>query len=281
MSEKNLLRLLIGAPLPAAALAEDAEEYPNYALPTFIHWVKTNQRFRHQASGTWRGGPDGVRWVIGVYIHFAAAFSMYTKRCNELPTDQLEAFDSCNFSRLQTALVDLGIWLIESLRETTSVLKQSFRERAQGWRGAVVSAHLADPEASIGNRSVSMNTHGVPRSRSTIQECYKLIQQDDPEATLGHDSQMLQHLRRCVNKRAEISMALDKSELSNRNSLSGEEIELSSNNNSESTEDDTTLVQQVEENLDGGLYNVCIHPSLLILMIRFSTLLFILIQRKE
>ncbi|KAG8725938.1 hypothetical protein FRC11_001128, partial [Ceratobasidium sp. 423] len=187
MSDANLHRLLLGAPLRPAALLEDASDHAEFALPTFVRWVRTNERFRHRLSKTWRGGPDGVRWIVGTFVHFAAMFSVYEKWPRDLPNDRLDAFHACNFDRLQAALISLGSWLIESLKDSISILKKTFIERAQGWQDAVVTAHLADPDASIGNSSVALNTHGVPRSRHTLKECYEHLQSQDPDLTLGED----------------------------------------------------------------------------------------------
>ncbi|KDN34714.1 hypothetical protein RSAG8_12215, partial [Rhizoctonia solani AG-8 WAC10335] len=234
MSEEHIMRLLLGPPLHPAALMEDMDEHSNLALPTFIRYVKTTERFRHAASRTWRAGPFGVRWIVATLVHFAAAFSIYERLPQKLPTDRVEAFQACNFSRLKGALVAFGAWLFQTIRDSIAILKETFRGRAEAWRDAVVAAHLNDPDSSIGNESVTLNTHGVPRSRLTLRSCYEALQSQDPDLTLGQDSVQMQRLRRRVNTKVEASLELDEDELTDRDSTSGEEIEFPSDSGEDS-----------------------------------------------
>ncbi|CEL53432.1 glycoside hydrolase 15-related protein [Rhizoctonia solani AG-1 IB] len=255
MTEEYLLRTFLGkTPLKSAALAEDDPNHADYALPTFIYWAKSTQRFRHTQSQTWRGGPFGVRWIVALYLHFAASFSVYELQPRNLPTDCLEAFDNCHFSRLKDALVNFGGWLIESLKESISILKETFAERATCWGEAIVASHLAEPNESIGNTSATTDTHGVPRSRSILKDCYERLKIANPDVTMGQDDELSYRLRRHVSKQAEVTFAIDELELSDHDSTSPDSIEkLSDDSNNDSSSDTNEEGSKAETDIEFGI----------------------------
>ncbi|KDN41895.1 hypothetical protein RSAG8_07112, partial [Rhizoctonia solani AG-8 WAC10335] len=223
MSDARLRALLVSRILPPKALQEEDPEYPLYALPTFIHFVKTSTRLRHRASGTWRGGPFGVRWIIAVYVHFASAFTIYELDASRIPSRLADAFDSINFRSMKSMLIKLGSWILEELQRTIAALKGTFQERASAWRTAVVRAYLAFGEDYMGNESVAIQTHGIPRRRTELRDCYTQLQNEDPELTMGPDDLQFQPAKRAIRRRA-----LVEEEMSDRDSNSGEEIEFPS-----------------------------------------------------
>ncbi|KAG8710001.1 hypothetical protein FRC11_004960 [Ceratobasidium sp. 423] len=243
MSESCIKQLIFGQALRPAALLEDDPEHPDYALSTFLRWARTTQRFMHLPSGTWRGGPNGVRWILAIYLHFATTFKIYKDYPAKLPTDRLKALDACNFQRLRSSLLAFGDWFIESLKTTIKKLKVSFRARAQAWKEAVVSARLADPDDNIGHESVLHDTHGIPRSRETLWTCYEQLQQDDPDITLGKDNIEFSHAERRANRRAQALLdgSDDEEELSNRDSLSAEMIEFPEDDTEDEGDDEIEL----------------------------------------
>ncbi|KAG8728632.1 hypothetical protein FRC11_010566, partial [Ceratobasidium sp. 423] len=213
MTNEHICRLLLGTPLKVAALMEDADDHADWALPTFIHWVKTNKWFHHQKSGTWHGGLLGVHWIIAVYVHFSSAFTIYERFPSQLPTNHIEAFDACNYCRLKATLVMFASWLMESFKETIKILKQTYTERAHAWKDAVVAAHLTNADSS----------------------CYDWLQNQDLDNTLETNSVPVQNLQRRVLKQVEVSMELDQYEFSESDSTSAEEIELPSSDDDDSS----------------------------------------------
>ncbi|KAG8682362.1 hypothetical protein FRC11_014986 [Ceratobasidium sp. 423] len=222
MSEDAFLALLVRAPLRSAALLEDDPSYPDYALPTSICWVKTCQRMHHQPSNTWRAGPDGFRWIIAIYIHFASAFSVYKNFPTQLPTDSF------------------GSWLEDSIKETISILKRTFRERAGAWQEAVVAAYLAHPDKNIGNESI-MST--------------------DLDVMMGPDDADAQRLAHHVQCHLIEDTDDSDSELSDSDSTSGESIDIL-DFDSTSKEGDSQSVNQ-EQAEDQTVYDVSLYQSLI------------------
>ncbi|KAG8683465.1 hypothetical protein FRC11_013536, partial [Ceratobasidium sp. 423] len=221
-SDKSIEHLLLQEELRPAALLEDDPLHTELSLMSFICYAKTTVRLRHPLSQTWRAGPYGVRWLVAIYIFFGCAFSLFELCRDELSTDTILALESCNFRRLKAALISFGDWLLKSLQDSITVLKQTFEERAQAWRTATVSAHLAHPDDNIGNESVRLDTHGIPRSRATLRACYNALQNQDPDLTFGLDDLQFNQERTYIRQKAD----WENEELSDRDSTSGEEIQI-------------------------------------------------------
>ncbi|KAG8702894.1 hypothetical protein FRC11_011135, partial [Ceratobasidium sp. 423] len=223
MTEASLENLL-NEQLHVGALLEDEPLHAELSLSSFIHYAKTNVRFRHARSQTWRAGPYGIRWLLAIYIHLACAFSMFEIARDELSTDIVLAFEACSFKRLKSSLVRFGDWLKDSINESIATLKRTFKERGEAWRRAVVSTYLSHPDDNIGNESVRLDTHGIPRSKATLRACYECLQEQDPDITFGHDQDRLEfvHQRRLSRRR----INWEDAELSDRESDSGEEIDI-------------------------------------------------------
>ena len=221
-TDETLSTLLLTQALPVATLLADSPNHPEYSVPTFIHWAKVNTRLRHKPSGTWRGGPDGVRGVVAVYIHIANAFSMYELCPGKIPTSLVRAFDCCDFDRLQAQLVAFGGWLFQSLQETITKLKTTFSARSQVWKQAVVGQYLVRSSKDTGDESLCRDTNGLPRNLNALTRCYDELQDSSPDLTLGEDNTEYRPVRRHLRARAkEIE-----EELSDRDSTSAEEIDL-------------------------------------------------------
>ncbi|EUC58207.1 hypothetical protein RSOL_238670 [Rhizoctonia solani AG-3 Rhs1AP] len=222
LSDETLSELLLTQTLNPAALLADDPQHPDYSVPSYIRWVKLNTRLRHELSGTWRGGPDGARGIVAVYIHIANAFSMYQHCSDKMPSSLVKAFDKCDFERLHAQLVAFGNWLLASLQDTISKLKVTFSARAQAWKQAVVGQYLTRSMAHTGHSSLSRDTHGLPHSTNKLSQSYKALQASNPDITMGLDNQEFQKVKKRIRARAsEIE-----EELSDRDSTSAEEIVL-------------------------------------------------------
>ncbi|CEL58472.1 tail length tape measure protein [Rhizoctonia solani AG-1 IB] len=222
MSDIAFNSFLGEASFRVAALLEDHPSYPDYALSTFIHWAKTNTRLRHSQSNTWRAGPAGVRWIGGIYAHFACAFTLFETGIDILPTEVRQAFSLVNFSRLKSLLIAFGSWLEASINKSIAILRHTFKERAGAWRTAVVSAYLAYAEDDAGNESLAFDTHRIPQTRAGLQQCYEMLEDTDPHVTLGANNDEFRDVQRRFRRMAREL----EDELSDRDSTSGEEIQM-------------------------------------------------------
>ncbi|EUC56772.1 hypothetical protein RSOL_196110, partial [Rhizoctonia solani AG-3 Rhs1AP] len=216
----TLSALLLTRTLEVAALLADHPDHPDYSIPSVIRWAKTNTRLRHEQSGTWRGGPDGVRAMVAVYIHIANAFSMYAHCSHKLPTSLVKAFDCCNFDRLQTQLVAFGAWILQSLQDTITKLKITYAARAQAWKHAVVGQYLERTTRHTADESLRRDTNSIPRSMNTLARCYEELQETSPDITLGQNNMEFRPVRRPRRTRVKTI----EEELSDRDSTSAEEI---------------------------------------------------------
>ncbi|KAG8751907.1 hypothetical protein FRC11_008867, partial [Ceratobasidium sp. 423] len=188
MSDQAFNNFLDNGSLEEAAFLEDHPSHPELALPMFIHWAKTSNQLRHQASGTWHAGPKGVHWVGALYVHFTCAFTMFEQGLDVLPTDLHCAFATINFAWLKQLLLGFGKWLEASLQESITVLQQTFPECAQAWHTAVIAMYLAHSDENIGNESVAHNTHGILQSQAGVHACYDQLQSSNLDLTFGEDN---------------------------------------------------------------------------------------------
>ncbi|KDN40413.1 hypothetical protein RSAG8_08176, partial [Rhizoctonia solani AG-8 WAC10335] len=222
MDDTSLRRFLLNEQLRPAALFEDDPDHAACSLTSLIQYSRTNIRFRHAPSKTWRGGPFGICWLVAIYIHFACSFSLFERCRDQISTELVLAFEACNFRRLKASLVSFGDWLVKSLRESIVILKLTYVERIKAWRSAVVSAYLASPDETLSQESVLLDTHGIPHDRSVLCACYHNLQAADPDVTMGFDNVEFCHEDRAIQRK--VNWELD--EMSDRDSQSGEEIEI-------------------------------------------------------
>ncbi|KAG8763026.1 hypothetical protein FRC11_006401 [Ceratobasidium sp. 423] len=170
--------------------------------------------------------------------HLALIYRDYPSK---LSTDCVKALDACNFQRLQASLLSFADWFVSSLESTVTRLRVTFRERAHAWKEAVVNSGLTDPDDNIGHESVSLDTHGIPRGRGILRACYEQLQEQDPDITIGQDNNEFLQANRRAKRRATAMFDGDEDELSDRDSLSAESIELPPDDTDEDNtgEDDT------------------------------------------
>jgi hypothetical protein len=218
--------------LPPAFFDEEDPQHPHLALTTLMNWIQGPNRFKHVPSGTWRGGPNGARWIVAVVARIVTTFTMITLE-SDVPEVIMKIIDASSFRRLQILLKSFCQWLIKSFRETCKTLQATQRERLMAWKTAVVSAYLNCqatedlPREIVGRQSRYGSsralTNGVPVDPRELEQCFKHITETNPELTLGaeHDHvSLLQQLSRRDDgdeSEAEFSDA----------SSSGEEIALS------------------------------------------------------
>jgi hypothetical protein len=175
-----------------------------------MSWVQGPNRFRHEVSGTWRGRPKGVQWVVAMVSRIVTTFTMIELDC-EVPERTRKVLNMSIFRRLQDLLKSFVAWLIDSFRQTCRILKLTHDERVAGWKTVVVSAYLAcqtaqdlPPEVggngSHGRMLSRESTHGVPEQAQELVECFRLLTETDLELTLGdeppHHSLIMQLSRR-------------------------------------------------------------------------------------
>ncbi|KDN33780.1 hypothetical protein RSAG8_13129, partial [Rhizoctonia solani AG-8 WAC10335] len=179
--------------------------------------------------------------------------------------DRIRAFDGSNYQHLKGALVTFSSWLVDSMTKSIAILKLTFREHAQAWREAVVSAYLTYPDENIGNESISLDTHGIPRSKDTLTDCYDELQASDTDITFSPDdceiTQLANHLRQWVLN------AVDDREMSDRNSTSGEEIEIpdfGSDTKDEQSDSPAPELSDVESDYDLGIHQSRFHSASII-----------------
>jgi hypothetical protein len=51
--------------LPPAFFNALSPQHPQLALATLSNWLQGPNHFQHIPSGTWLGGPNGARWIVG------------------------------------------------------------------------------------------------------------------------------------------------------------------------------------------------------------------------
>lgn len=171
--------------LPVAFFDDEHPDYPNWALTTFIHWVKSPNQFRHQQSNTWRGGPLGVRWVVAALRRITLSFRMLDDR-EGVPVGVQRVFSDATHKKQWSHLASLAKWLLESLHQSISALAETFPEPSQHWKAAVVTAHLAaETETSAKETPGPPMTNGVPFDRKELRRMFKELTVSDPDVTLG------------------------------------------------------------------------------------------------
>ncbi|KAF8595325.1 hypothetical protein BDV93DRAFT_515073 [Ceratobasidium sp. AG-I] len=146
----------------AAFFDEDHEEHDAYALATLTHWIKHSTKFRHIPSGTWLGGPDGLRWVLAVLACLVTSLSCVDRRI-QVPVD-IQAVHSESFqTRAWNQITALTNWLDRSIQNSVDTLTQTLPQRQDAWKEAVLSEY----QHRSNNPHYSGSGHSNPKGRST------------------------------------------------------------------------------------------------------------------
>ncbi|KAF8594276.1 hypothetical protein BDV93DRAFT_565599 [Ceratobasidium sp. AG-I] len=179
---------------PVALFDEDHEDYDSYALSTLAHWIKTSTRFRHVPTGTWRGGPHGVRWNLAALTCIVSSLTAVNYRI-KVPAEIQRVAKPDTQERLWRQASQVANWLIRSVQQSIDNLSKTFDQRAQAWQAAVLAEYYnqqLNPLRSTGARStpVADSTSGVPTDPTEIHAyAQNLIQagvqvpQQDPDTS--------------------------------------------------------------------------------------------------
>ncbi|QRV87044.1 hypothetical protein RhiJN_15062 [Ceratobasidium sp. AG-Ba] len=264
LPEDNIWAFIGNNLLPVPFFDIAHEDHDWYALATLASWLKGHNRFRHQESGIWRGGPKGVRWVVIALARIIT--TMITAESSmPLPGDLRKAIIPGVFLQQKQQVAGFCRWLNSSLKETISVLSRTFVERRAAWKSAVASAHLKNQILDGNNEPVlgGRTTNGVPLDPQELSNAYLILSASDPDITLGEGNDLLDgtpsvepqaRTRRprpkpCYRKASESS---DTAEDSGSNSSEGHEsIDI----------DDNDLSSSEDEELDRTLVNMQIQSK--------------------
>jgi hypothetical protein len=215
--------------LPPAFFDKEDPQHPHLALTTLMNWIQGPNRFRHVPSGTWRGGPNGARWIVAVVARILTTFTMIALE-SDVPEAIMKIVDVSTFRRLLKSFCQ---WLIISFQQTCKTLKATYQDRLTAWKTAVVLAYLNRqaakdlPREIVGRQSRYGSgralTNGVPVDPLELEQCFKHITETNPELTLGAEHDHVSLLQR-LSRRDDGDES--EAEFSNASS-SGEEIALS------------------------------------------------------
>ncbi|KAG8698797.1 hypothetical protein FRC08_005695 [Ceratobasidium sp. 394] len=181
------IRSLIGSKLLPPALFDASDpDHDAIALPTLIVWLRSPNRFIHSPSGTLRGGPRGVRFVVAVTARILATL-LIAEHPTELTVEMRRVINPSILEQLSLQLHRLCSWLVDQLVQTNAILLRTFPQRSQAWKHAVVSAYLKNSLFNpTDSTPVALNvTSGVPLDLAELRACYDALMESDPDYTLG------------------------------------------------------------------------------------------------
>ncbi|QRV91949.1 Tail length tape measure protein [Ceratobasidium sp. AG-Ba] len=178
--------------LPAAVFDESSPEYDEMSLSTLIIWLRAQNHFWHAPSGTLRGGPRGVRWIVAVAARICITLEL-CKNIGNIPTQLRPLITQSKLNQASLQLERLCTWLLAALKSSIDILEKSFDERSEAWKEAVVSAHLKNElfEPQDTDSPTFVLTHGVPPNAEQLKECYDFLMKHDSNSTLGSDNDLL------------------------------------------------------------------------------------------
>lgn len=157
---------------PAAFFDEQHEDHASYALATLVHWIKHSTKFRHIPSGTWRGGPVGVRWVLAVITYIVGSLT-FLDHGIDVPGDIQKLRNDDFQKRAWGQVTTLTEWLGRALQLSIDTLTQTFPQRSTAWQEAVLSEYQRNTTSSIRFHSARStpsvdNTNGLPLDPAEI-----------------------------------------------------------------------------------------------------------------
>lgn len=243
---------------------ESSLRWPELALATLYTWVQSpSNPFRHTSSGTWRGGPNGVRWIVALIARLVTTFSLIDHG-DEIPALIQSAVKPQEHKKNWTQLSRLTQMLIESLKRSNEQLAKTFHSRAQEWKAHVIKNYLTRqlPDAGTIGLVVPV-TNGVPIDPLELQRTYEALTETDPNMTLGEDvSLQRMSVPHKPRRRPKYSSSESSAELSESDaSTEGEKIEISLFSSEEDSSDpddsvsDKTLAFAEESFRIGGFHS--------------------------
>ncbi|KAG8729371.1 hypothetical protein FRC10_003967, partial [Ceratobasidium sp. 414] len=158
---------------------------------TLIHWIKTNLRMRHLKSGTWLGGPAGVRWIIALFFHLVCALTHLDKK-RGVPSEIARHFSTEAHEQHWHMVKTTIKWLRAELQPMCDRLRETYNDRAEAWKEQVKCVYLAEhpfPSGAMvrGVPLVRAETYAVPIDEAALHSCYQYVLQVAPALTPEQD----------------------------------------------------------------------------------------------
>ncbi|QRV89291.1 glycoside hydrolase family 15 protein [Ceratobasidium sp. AG-Ba] len=177
--------------LPAAFFDVTHCDHEDLSFSALILYLRSPNRFIHSRSGTARGGPKGIRWVVAVAarIHTTLSIARYPDRLHD---DLRAVINPMNLEQAIHQLQRLCRWIIEQLRGSIVILRKTAEQRGKAWKRAVVSAHLKNKvfEVPTDEYFGPLITSGVPRDPRMLANHYERIMEENPDITLGSENDL-------------------------------------------------------------------------------------------
>ncbi|QRV88405.1 glycoside hydrolase family 15 protein [Ceratobasidium sp. AG-Ba] len=177
--------------LPAAFFDVTHSDHEDFSFAALILYLRSPNRFIHSRSGTARGGPKGIRWVVAVAarIHTTLSIARYPDRLHD---DLRAVINPMNLEQAVLQLQRLCRWLIEQLRGTITILRKTADQRGKAWKQAVVSAHLKNKVFEVPSEEYfgPLITSGVPCDPRMLASHYERIMEENPDITLGSENDL-------------------------------------------------------------------------------------------
>lgn len=151
--------------------------------------MKTSTRFLHLPTGTWRGGPTGVRWNVAIVCNLVTSMTLIDLK-HQVPTEIQRLYTKEKHEGLWQQVTVLASWLSRSLQKSIEVLSGTFENRSDAWKQAVLSQHQRirqSPAARSGSSTPGPDpTFGLPTNPTELHAyAEKLLQSGEavPVAT--------------------------------------------------------------------------------------------------
>jgi hypothetical protein len=191
--------------LPPVFFDMSSPQHPHLALATLMNSLQGPNRFRQIPSGTWRGGPNGARWIVAVVARIHMTFTMIQLN-NDVPEQIEKVLDMSDFRRSQTLFQSLVAWLNKSFKDTCDTLRTTYEQRVTAWKAEMTKACLSHQAADklpreAGCRATRYGnqrelTNGLPQRQEELEECFVKISETNPELTLAEEQDHVSMLRR-------------------------------------------------------------------------------------
>lgn len=141
---------------------ETHESHNSYALTTLGYWIMHSTRFRHVPTGTWRGGPRGVRWPLAVLAGLVTNLIAIEMEI-QVPDAIKLAADEIFQKRAWTQIAQLVQWMIRSVDQSIEILSKTYDQRAAAWQENV----LAEYQRGLGYAELLHSTRSTPAMEAT------------------------------------------------------------------------------------------------------------------
>lgn len=119
---------------------ETHESHDRHALTTLGSWIKQSTRFRHVPTGTWRGGPRGVRWPLAVLAGLVTNLTAIEMNIR-VPEAIKKVEDPMFQKRAWNQIAQLVEWMIRSVDQSIDILSKTYDQRATAWKEGVLAEY--------------------------------------------------------------------------------------------------------------------------------------------